>query len=146
MITAATVANASQLQLLCLTYELFLEDIQEALACEGKDRKKAVEHGKGILIELVEGLDFRQQIAKDLFRLYIYIQNSLINAWEEDDKLREIYRLMHTIYEGYSYLLDQDEIRKPAMANVEPIYAGITYGKACLSEIVMGNEQRGFKA
>ncbi|MGL4736102.1 MAG: flagellar protein FliS [Cellulosilyticaceae bacterium] len=146
MMTAATIAHASQIELLCLTYELFLEDIEQALACRGEVRKKRIAHGREVLLQLVESLNFEEQIAKELFQMYIYIQNILINELEKDDKLDEVRRLMRTIYEGYAQLMNQQVDALPVMNNAENIYVGMTYGKGYLSELVVGNSQRGFKA
>ncbi|MGL4343816.1 MAG: flagellar protein FliS [Cellulosilyticaceae bacterium] len=146
MITSATIANASQIELLCLTYEIFLEDIEEALQSSGKERKIRVDHAKEVLGQLVEGLNFELEMASYLFKLYIYMQDLLINKWEDDACMMEVHRLMTTIYEGYSQILKENQDQKPVMNNTENVYAGMTYGKGYLNEMVIGNEQRGFKA
>lgn len=146
MITTAQVANASQLELLCLTYEIFLDDMKQALQSENRERKTYIDHGKEVLKQLAEGLNFEVEISQNLFKLYIYMQNLLINHWKEDCRIEEVYQLMHTVYAGYEKLLKENVEKKPVMNNIENIYAGMTYGKGYLQEIVVGNEQRGFKA
>lgn len=146
MITAATVTHASRIELLCLTYALFLEDIERALLCTGEDRKKIVAHSREVLLQLVESLDFKQQIAKELFAVYIYIQNILINKRDEDDKLREVYDLMNKLYQSYIQLMEQESEKQSVVEHAQQIYAGMTYGRGYLSEVVTDDSQRGFKA
>lgn len=146
MITAATVTHASRIELLCLTYALFLEDIERALLCTGEDRKKIVAHSREVLLQLVESLDFKQQIAKELFAVYIYIQNILINKRDEDDKLREVYDLMNKLYQSYIQLMERESEKQSVVEHAQQIYAGMTYGRGYLSEVVTDDSQRGFKA
>lgn len=144
MITVATIAHATEKELIALTYELFLEAIDQALTSEGELRKKAVERGKDVLKVLTQNLNFEVDLAKDLFDLYVYIQNLLINHFNEADKLQESYNLIHTIYEGYKQIHLGEEVS--AIKNAQHIYAGMTYGREQLNEITFEDETRGYKA
>lgn len=150
MITVSRVANATEVQLLCITYELFLADIKDALLLGKEERKEKINAAKEVLGVLVENLNFEVEISKDLFRLYVYIQNILINHYKKDEKLQEAYKLIEMIYKGYKELEEKEQEnglhKKTMVENAQNIYAGITYGKGYLNEMTMDEPDRGFKA
>lgn len=146
MITVANVANASRVELLCITYELFLHHIEEALKKDKESRQERINHAKEVLLNLTEDLNFEMAIASDLFNIYIYVQNILINFYKEDNQLKEAYELIEMIYQSYLKLAMQEKDAVPVMQNTENIYAGMTYGKGYLNEMVMQDTNRGFKA
>lgn len=146
MITVSNIANASRGELLCITYELLLEQIELAISSEDLEaRKPYIEKAIKIIHMLVGDLDFSIELSHELFRIYVYVQGLLINA-KHNDKLQEAYRLIHKIYEGYKKVSEEEESKRPSMANAEAIYAGLTYGKQSVNEITMGDHNRGFKA
>lgn len=146
MITVSNVANASQGELLCITYKLFLRHMKEAIDKTGMNQKKHVDTGIEIIKHLAENLNFEVGIAAELFQIYVYVQNLLINYKYNQDNLKEAYKLIETIAKGYEEIVEQETTKKPAMQNTESIYAGITYGKGTLNEMIMPNTNRGFKA
>lgn len=146
MVTVSNVANASQGELLCITYKLFLDHIKEAMDKTGIEQEKHVETGIEIIKNLTENLNFKVEIASRLFEIYIYVQNLLINYKYQEGNLKEAYELIQVIYKGYEEIVKQEKSKKPAMQNAENIYAGITYGKGILNEMTMPNTNRGFKA
>lgn len=146
MVTVSNVVNASKGELLCITYELLLEEIEMAQKSqEVDDRKRHIQKAIKIVQMLAKDLNYEAEIANDLFRLYVYVQGLLINA-RRNDKLEEAYKLIHTIYEGYKKITEQEESKKPSMENAETIYAGLTYGRASINEMAIGEYNRGFKA
>ncbi|MBP3886897.1 MAG: flagellar protein FliS [Cellulosilyticum sp.] len=146
MITVSNIANASRGELLCITYELLLEQIELAKESEQiQQRKEHTQKAIKIIHMLVGDLDFSIELSHELFRIYVYVQGLLINA-KQNDKLEEAYRLIHKIYEGYKRISAEEEGKKPSIANAEAIYAGFTYGKQSVNEFTMGNQNRGFKA
>lgn len=150
MITVSTIANASEIQLLCLTYELFLADVKEAITLKGNQRKGKVQGAREVLTVLTENLNFEVSLSQDLFKVYVYVQNILINAYEDDKKLSECYQLIEMIYKGYKELEEQEDsnanTHRAIMQNAQSIYAGMTYGKGYLNEVTMDEPGRGFKA
>lgn len=145
MITVSTIANASDTQLLCITYELFIEHIEKALTCNGKERQESVAFAREVLVTLTENLDLEVQLAKDLFRIYVYVQNLLINHHQQDEKLEEAKKLIETIYIGYKQIASSED-QVPSMENAQSVYAGMTYGRGYLNEVVMDEGNRGFMA
>ncbi|MGL6173794.1 MAG: flagellar protein FliS [Cellulosilyticaceae bacterium] len=145
-VTETNIPYASQGELLCTTYEIFLEQISGAQKLEGRQKQKCVEVGIEIIKQLVEGLDFKIKISRELFRIYVYIQGLLINHKYNETNLKEAYQLMEMIYIAYKQIVETGAIKTPAMSNVETIYAGVTYGRGTLNEMVMPNTNRGFRA
>lgn len=146
MVTVSNIANASQGELLCITYKLFMDHMKKAMDKTGIDKEKHVETGIEIIKHLAENLNFEVAISSELFQIYVYVQKLLINYKYEKDNLKEAYNLIQIIYKGYEVIVEQEVSRKPAMQNTENIYAGITYGKGTLNEMTMPNTNRGFKA
>lgn len=146
MITVSNIANASRGELLCITYELLLEQIDLATKSANlEERKKSIQKAIKIIHMLVGDLDLTIELSHELFRIYVYVQGLLINA-KEDDKLQEAYRLIYKIYEGYKKVLEEEESKTPSIANAETVYAGFTYGKQSVNEFTMADQNRGFKA
>lgn len=146
MITVSNVVNASKGELLCITYELFLEQIELAKKSEEPaGRKQAIQKAIKIIQMLVKDLNFEYELSKELFSLYVYVQGLLINA-KDDKNLDESYKLIHKIYSAYKQITEQETTKKPVMQNAETVYAGLTYGRGTINEMVMKNDNRGFKA
>lgn len=146
MITVSNIVNANEVELLCMTYEIFLQDIDDALDNIEEKRKKHVERARETLIVLTENLDLNIAIAKDIFKIYIYIQNLLINHWTENERLKEVKTLITMLLEGYEKTKSQHIGKKPIMQNTQNIYAGMTYGRGYLEEQTYDSIDRGFKA
>lgn len=146
MITVSNVVNASKGELLCITYELFLEQIELAKKSEESEKRKAaIQKSIKILQMLVNDLNFEYEISKELFSIYVYVQGLLINA-KDNQKLDEAYKLIHKIYSAFKQVAQQETTKQPVMQNAEVVYAGLTYGKGTINETVMKNEGRGFRA
>ena len=145
MVTVSRVANATRGELLCITYELLLENIEAARIQEDQReiyRQKAIE----ILQILAEGLDLEYTLASDLLRLYIYVQGLLLRARVTDQQLEEAYSIISSLYEAYQEVNKQQNETSVSMQNAEVVYAGMTYGKTDLDELVLTDRNRGFKA
>lgn len=149
MITVSTVANATKGELLCITYELFLEKVKLAQQSTEEESEKAVQRAIDIIQMLAGDLDFNIEISKELFRVYVYVQGLLIQSKASRAKamkLEEAYGLMEKIYLGFKEAVKKEEVGGPSIQNAEVIYAGMTYGKSSLNEISTQDTQRGFKA
>lgn len=145
MVTVSKIANASRGELLCITYELLLEQIEMAIKCEMSERKKHLEKGIQIIKMLVGDLDFEIPLSNEIFRIYVYVQGLLIQA-KTNQKLEEAYGLVHKIYEAFKKIAEEEVDKRPSIENAEVVYAGLTYGKADIREITVQDYNRGFKA
>lgn len=152
MITAAKVANATQGQLLQMTYELLLHSMDHikkyGLAKDHQELIAEVQHARRILQELIDTLNFEQDLSKDLLRIYVYINGILIkNLISYDGALiEEAKGLINKLLEGWSEVVASNEGSIKVMNNAQQVYAGLTYGKSDLNESVLDDTNRGFKA
>ncbi|WP_180270791.1 flagellar protein FliS [Sporanaerobium hydrogeniformans] len=145
MVTVSRVANATRGELLCITYEILLENIK--LAIEQQETreiylKKAIE----TLHVLAEGLNLEYALAGEILRLYIYVQGLLLTYKVTDKELEEAYFIIRSLLEGYQEVCKHQTETQVSMQNTETVYAGITYGRTELDEIVLTDSNRGFKA
>ena len=146
MITVSSVANATKSELVCIGYEICLDNIQRALDAPIEEKKNKVNQALESIKILSQALNFEVPLATNIFKIYVYVQGLLIKEWKDDHKLQEAYDLMHILYEGYVAVARQDTSTVTSMKNTESIYAGMTYGKNELNEVILQDKDRGFKA
>ena len=146
LITVSAIANASQGELLCITYEIFLHHIEQAVKETEESRAEYIYKAIEVIRVLVQDLNFESPMAGELLRLYVYMQGALLEYKVTDEKLEHVYQIMEMIYKGFLEVTSQEEQSPPSMANAEAIYAGITYGRSDLNEMVISDKNRGFKA
>lgn len=150
---AARITQANRSELVVITYEIILTYIEEAykLHAEGNLEQFAdsTKSAQKFLLELMESLDFKYDISKELLPLYIYVNKQLITAIMKDsvEPLDSAKVVLTKLMGGFEKVRDEDN-SKPVMSNTESIYAGITYGKGTLNEMSVSNMEgnRGFIA
>lgn len=144
MVTVSNIINASQGELLCITYELLLENIKSATQhINEPEYKKYIQKAVEIIQMLVSDLNFNYALAKDLFRIYVYVQGLLVTA-KQKEKLEEAYRLIDKLYGAFKQVAAQEDVKKPVKHQGEAIVAGMTYGKGQLNETVT-HQNKGFQ-
>lgn len=146
------IAQASRGDLLLINYELLLLAIREGKAAietgaQG-DGEKAIQHANRLLRELIDTLDFRYDISRDLMAIYLYVSKQLITASVRMDirALTEAEGILDSLYIGWQEANKKAGGAKPVIANAQKVYAGLTYGKGTLNESVDVDRSRGFKA
>lgn len=148
----ARVAQANRSELVVIIYELFLLAMDEAEKAfqkgELSEGVKEIKRAEGFLQELMGSLDQRYAIAEELMRLYRYVYEQLIfsairQKMVNGETVREV---MSKLKEAFIEVAKQDHSR-PVMENSQQIYAGLTYGKGSLNEVLLtGNEyNRGYR-
>lgn len=152
MITASQVANATRGQLLKITYDLLLESLNNVKKYHGekaeKEFHKEIGRSRQILQELIDTLDFKQEISQGLLSIYVYMNGLLIKSlMKYDDALiDEAKGLINQLLEGWDGAIANDPGSLKVMNNAQQLYAGLTYGKNDLNESVLDDNNRGFKA
>lgn len=147
----ARIAQANRSELVVIIYELFLvamEDAGESFAKgELSEGVRYVKRAEGFLQELMGSLDRRYAIAEELMRLYRYVYEQLIfsvirQKLVNGDTVKEV---MGKLKEAFMQVAKEDK-SEPVMENTQQIYAGLTYGKDSLNEVLLkGNESnRGY--
>lgn len=148
----ARVAQANRSELVVIIYELFLIAVDEAKEYfkEGKSEEgcRCIKRAQGFLQELMGSLDKRYEIAEDLMRLYRYVYEQLIfsNIRKKLVHGETVVEVMTKLKEAFVQVAREDH-SSSVMENSQQVYAGLTYGKSSLNEVLLtGNESnRGFR-
>ena len=139
------ITQANRTRIVVLTYELALTYLAEARSAEGyEDFARGIQHAKCCTDQLRSVLDYSQDLAIYLYRIYNYISLILDRALIRQDAgiLVEAEQLLQKLHDAFDQIADSDT-SGPAMQNTETVYSGLTYGRAGVQDNVsMGN--RGF--
>lgn len=142
-------SQCNQGGMIVIIYDIFfayIDDVKKAKDLENKDEFKAgIRNAQQTLDELMNSLDFKYDIAKTLYPLYLYCKNTLAKAIYENkmDNVYEAERIMKRLYSSFEKVAAQDT-SGPIMSNTQQVYAGMTYGKFDLNENYSDNAHRGF--
>ncbi|OON96717.1 MAG: hypothetical protein ATN36_05150 [Epulopiscium sp. Nele67-Bin005] len=141
MVTVSQVAQASEAELLCLTYQIFIDHIEEARNNPEK-REYHLTKARETIKVLVNGLNFKDEIAHTIFNIYVYVQKLMLKeeSWDEACKI------MAHLQETYRMAGESIPKQQQTLQNSQQIYAGGTYGTSGLTEVIMNNDNRGFQA
>lgn len=150
---AARITQASKVELIVITYEVILTDIQSAKEKLGEGDMEGfnhdVKHGQKFLNELMSALDYTYDISLNLMSLYIFINKALVDALYQRvlKPLQDAEEVLQILMKGFEGIAKEDK-SGPVMRNTGQIYAGLTYGRGVLNETYIDPNQanRGFKA
>lgn len=128
------ISNASPVELLIITYELLIDNIDEALQnADGQNYLSFVDKAQALLKELIYGLDMGLELSKQLFSIYVYVNGLLLNARspQKCDKLAESKKILSHLLDGWRQVADSGNGagNDALLENTQQIYAGLTYGK-----------------
>ena len=148
------IAQATPVQLVIINHELLVDFVDAALAAfdagELETFYQNINKSKDALTQLIEGLNFENTIAQDLYDLYLYAGERLNKALFGKDKnaAEEVREMFATLLEGWQEIKDTPDERVSETQNIDgpQVYAGLTYGKDGLSEYIPDDESKGFKA
>ena len=149
----ARITQANRSELVVVVYDIILDSLKEGIEAYNNDDKESftckVKYGQKFLLELMNTLDYNYAVSKELFRLYVYVNKQMIEACIKKDVtlLDGAIDVLEKLKVGFVSVAAEDK-SEPVMQNVQPIYAGLTYGKGTLNEISYGADvaSRGFKA
>ena len=147
----ARITQANRSELVVVIYDIILDSMKEGLAAYSNEDKELfvekIRYGQKFLLELMNTLDFKYEVSKELLRLYIFVNKQMINSCIKMDAtlIDSAIEVMEKLKEGFVGVAAEDK-SEPVMQNVQPIYAGLTYGKGTLNEISYETGSRGFKA
>ncbi len=112
MVTVSQVTNASNIELICLTYEIFLERVQNAI--DNKENfKYHTEQARKALYVLVNGLNLQDTVAGDIFQILVYVQQCLLKY----DTLQDAYTLGSELKAIFDELASREPVKQVAMKN-----------------------------
>lgn len=137
-------------ELVVIMYDIFfayLNDVKETYESENwEEFKGSIRGTQRALGELISALDFSQELAKNLFSIYVFCRESLAASMYKRDLegVLNAERLMMKLYNGFVKAAEQDT-SPPLMSNTQQVYAGYTYGKDDLIETCQDfDASRGF--
>lgn len=143
-----TQCNSSQM--IVIQYDIFfayLEDALETFEEGGEPFRQAVGHADAVLVRLQDSLDFKYEIAKQLYPLYTYSrrQLALAQATHKKKQITNARNVMMKLYDAFAQIAAEDT-SEPVMHNTQAVYAGFTYGKHAINEEMIDDSQqsRGF--
>lgn len=147
------IVNAGKSDLLLINYEMLFVTLDDAIISADEDREDAFNRSmvqaNRLLRELSDNLDFKYDISKDLIAIYIYVSKQLIDASITFNKepILGAKKVLNTLYKGWIEAGAKERNSKPMIMNGQKVYAGLTYGKSSLNEMVYdGTGSRGFRA
>ena len=142
--------NASQM--IVIEYDIFyafLEDAFDAYEMGGVPFKQAIRSADEVLKRLQNALDFKYEIASQLYPLYNYSrrQLALAQATHKKKPISNARNVMKKLYDAFAQIAAEDT-SEPVMHNAQTVYAGYTYGKNSLNEETFDGSasNRGFLA
>ena len=149
---ARRVTQANKTQLVAITYDIILENIDCAYADleSGNidDYRAELKSAQNFLGDLMRSLDFKYPLSFNLLKLYEYVQVILVSSEisGENRGLDSAKSVLSKLGSAFHEISLQDD-SEALMENTQQIVAGLTYGKGTLNEADMGAAtNRGFLA
>lgn len=146
------VTQANQSELTVITYEIFLDYLNEAKkTLKQKNREEFVVYNKKAQVflgELMAALNYENPVSFNLIKIYTFVNRQLIKAMysHQINDLDVVSGIMEKLLTSFTHIAETDS-SPCVMANTQQVYAGLTYGKGYLNETCLENEpNRGFRA
>ena len=134
-------------EMIVIQYDIFftyLEDALMAFEAGGEPFKEAIRHADAVLERLQSSLDFKYELAKQLYPLYNYSrrQLALAQAIHKKKPISNARNVMNKLYEAFVQIAAEDT-SEPVMHNAQAVYAGYTYGRNSLNEATLDSAGTG---
>lgn len=136
--------------MIVIMYDIFfvyVEDVRGAYEAGDWDAyKEALRRAQRTLDELIAALDFKYDLAKNLYSIYVFCKDALAKCMykRKIDDMEDAERLMRKLYDGFVHAAEADT-SAPLMQNTQQVYAGYTYGRDDLVETCQDSDiSRGF--
>jgi len=132
------IAQSNKTQLVVISYEIIVNYIESAKSSEDeKDFIFNIQKAQQFLNDLTSALDYSYEISYDLLSLYSYANRCFVKsiAKKQQCDLDTVKNMMLKLRESFEKVSKEDK-SGPVIKNVEPVYAGMTYGKNSLNETV----------
>lgn len=141
-------------EIIVTMFDMLLGDFSDAeneISSEHRDEEKInllLRHAEAVIIHLKSALDFKYEIAKNLFSLYDYSQREIAKAIYSLDSshIENARNVMSSLAESFREIKDFDK-RDSLTENAETTVAGMTYGRNGIDEVTANYDRnRGFLA
>ena len=145
------ISQSNRSGLTVIIYEIifaYMDEAKESLSMDQyEDFKAALLKAQRGVDELMQSLDFRYDISRDLYSLYVFVKETIAKAVvkKNTDDLEGAREVLMNLYDAFVEAAKQDH-SNPLMQNTQQVDAGITYGKNNLTETFQEPTSRGFFA
>lgn len=144
------ISQCNKGEMIVILYDIFFTYVEEAAsAYEAEDwdaYKEALRRAQRTIDELMMSLDFKYDLAKNLYSIYVFCKDALAKCMykRKIDDMKDAERLMRKLYDGFVHAAKEDT-SAPLMQNTQQVYAGYTYGRDDLIETCQDSDiSRGF--
>lgn len=143
------VTQATRTGLIVLMYEITVKYLTDACDCykagDTEEFRSNLRKAKSFVNELAGALDMRYPVSRNLFAIYMFINNALVRADIRDDisETERIIAMLVKLQTAFTEV-DKTDSSGPLMENTQQIYAGLTYSKSSLNESMYSDINRGF--
>lgn len=131
------IAQSNKTQLVVITYEIIVNYLDTAKSSENeRDFIYNLQKAQQFLNDLISSLDYSYELSYDLLSLYGFANRSITKsiARNDDCDLETVKNMMLKLRDSFDKVSREDK-SGAVLKNVEPVYAGITYGKNSVNEI-----------
>lgn len=143
-------AQCNKSELIVIMYDIFFQHLSDAANFHEKKEYDEFSNSLQLAIQvvqrLIEDLDFKYEIAKELYALYIFCRNELSKARYENkmQRVTDVEAVLRHPYEAFVQVAKADTTG-PMMMNTQQVYAGLTYTRSNVNEsMVDPSAHRGF--
>lgn len=133
------ITQSNRGQMIVVMYDICFSYLQEAreVYADGqmKAYKDAVKNADRVIARLQDTLDFKYELAGELYPLYTFCRKELMKSvyQQKTDGIENADKVLHNLYRGFVEAAAQDD-SEPLMHNTQQVYAGMTYGKETINE------------
>ncbi|MCR5796363.1 flagellar export chaperone FliS [Eubacterium xylanophilum] len=150
---ATRVSQANKSELVVIMMEAILDSLEDGKKCLQEENmekcRSELNRARGLITELMGSLDFSIEISHYLRQLYIFSYREICQgiATRDSSRFDNAAKVISGLLVGFREVAHEDNTG-PVMGNTEAIYAGMTYGRSSLNEMVDidVNKTRGYKA
>lgn len=145
------ISQSNRTQLVVVVYDILLEYLKGAQHAEHDGDMDLfiaeLKNAQNSVAELMGALDFKYPVSRELFQIYLFWNRQLIKAIVKKDIacLDGLDRMAVKLKQAFEELSKSDH-SQPLMQNSQKVYAGLTYGRGELSEMMDLDYNRGFQA
>lgn len=133
------ITQSNRGQMIVVMYDICFSYLQEAreVCADGqmKEYKDAVKNADRVIARLQDTLDFKYELAGELYPLYTFCRKELMKSvyQQKTEGIENADKVLHNLYAGFKEAAAQDD-SEPLMHNTQQVYAGMTYGKETINE------------
>lgn len=143
------ITSANKTELVEILYEMLLEYANDAKTAIEKNDIDEIHHSirraRGCLRELMESIDFSNEISGNLMSIYAFVNKELLLSQIRKDTamIDNVVEVITPFKDTYKELAKKDT-SEPIMTNTQKVVAGLTYSKSDINEALDENNNRGF--